>query len=108
MRLLALFAIGLGFAACSPPTAPTAAASPGPDATFRAKLERGMCLGPCPVYAVEIDAAGLVTFTGQRSNAEPSVPCQGRRQWRISPEAVARLEATIDQGRFFTFSDDYS
>jgi hypothetical protein len=91
--------------------APTGAAPisalPRADPTFHARLVRGMCLGACPNYTVEIDAAGLVTFTGDRSTIEPSVACQGRRQWRAAPAAVARLQARVDASGFFGFKDAY-
>ena len=97
-----LLAIGVCVCACGAPSA-----APAPDASFTVKLERGMCLGPCPVYQVEIDHTGLVTFTGSNSNMPPHVPCQGRRQWRIAPANVARLEVAIDQRGFFGFKPAY-
>jgi hypothetical protein len=103
MRRIAAFALLIAgsMAACGAPAA-------GPDPTFHVRLERGMCLGPCPVYQVEIDAAGLVTFNGQNSNVARNAPCQGHRQWRIAPSAVARLEALIDARGFFGFKDNYA
>jgi hypothetical protein len=67
-----------------------------------------MCLGACPYYAVEIDAGGVVTFTGDKSTIEPSVPCFGRRQWRIAPAAVAELRDRVDASGFFGFKDEYA
>jgi hypothetical protein len=87
----------VGVAACSA-TAP----KPQPaDTTFRVSLNRAACFGSCPVYRVEIASDGLVKFTGSKSVAEPSVPCQGARQWRIAPAAVRRLEDFIDRSGFF-------
>jgi hypothetical protein len=97
--------------ACSPAapsSAPPGASPSAQDPTFQATLERGMCLGPCPVYQVAIDSSGLVTFTGSNSNIAPHVPCQGRRQWRIDPAAVARVEALIDRADFFSFKPEYT
>ena len=107
MNRVAAIVLAATTAACSP-AAPPGASSQAPDPTFRAALDRGMCLGPCPVYQVVIDASGLVTFTGSNSNIAPNVPCQGRRQWRISPAAVTRLEALIDRAGFFGFKPDYT
>jgi hypothetical protein len=67
-----------------------------------------MCLGPCPVYKVAIDHAGLVTFTGSNSNIGPNVPCQGVRQWRIEPAKVRHLEALLDRSGFFGLKPQYS
>jgi Domain of unknown function (DUF6438) len=106
VRRIAALALAATTAACAPP-APSRAPPPAQDPTFQATLERGMCLGPCPVYQVVIDASGLVTFTGSNSNIDPDVPCQGRRQWRIAPAAVTRLEALIDRAGFFGFKPAY-
>jgi hypothetical protein len=84
------------------------ARAPRPDPTFRARLVRGMCLGACPSYAVEVDANGLVAFTGARSTIEPSVPCLGRRQWRVTPAAVTRLQDEVDASGFFGLRDAYT
>lgn len=83
------------------------AASAVPDSIFRVSLNRGGCFGSCPVYRVEIRSSGLVRFTGSRSVAEPSVPCQGARRWRIDPTAVARLEALIERKGFSGFKPEY-
>jgi hypothetical protein len=98
-----VLALALLLAACAAPPARSA----GPDATFHVLLQRGMCLGPCPVYQVEIDAGGLVTFVGSRSNIGPDAPCQGKRQWRVAPAAVSQLEALIDRDGFFGLKDEY-
>jgi hypothetical protein len=81
---------------------------PRADPTFHVKLVRGMCLGACPNYAVEIDANGLITFEGAKSMIEPSVPCHGRSQWRIAPAAVAQLRDQVDASGFFGFREDYA
>ena len=101
MRAIAAIAAGAAVLVAS-----TASAAPS-DPTFHAKLERGMCLGACPHYEVEIAADGQVTFTGGRSYIEPSVVCQGERQWQVSPADVATLEALIDRSGFFGFKAEY-
>jgi hypothetical protein len=80
----------------------------GGDPTFHLRLERGMCLGSCPVYTVDIDAAGNVTFVGRKSVTEPSAPCQGERRWKIDAAAVTRLRDLVDRSGFFGFKDSYS
>jgi hypothetical protein len=104
MRRVAILALSLAAGACSAASAPTLDADP----SFRVKLERGMCLGACPVYSVEVDATGLVIFTGRRSMVAPHVPCQGERRWRISAAAVTRLRALIDARGFFGLEDSYA
>ncbi len=80
---------------------------PPPDPTFHVRLERGPCLGACPAYSVDIDAAGHVTFVGRKSTIEPSVPCQGVRHGRISAHGVAALEAAVDRANLFGLKDSY-
>lgn len=80
---------------------------PPSDPTFHARLERGLCYGACPVYTVDIDATGAVTFVGRKSATEPSAPCQGERHWRTPPAAVAKLEAQVEASGFFGFKDAY-
>jgi hypothetical protein len=77
------------------------------DTSFHARLDRGACYGACPVYAVDVDAAGHVRFVGARSVAEPSVPCQGEHGWRVDPSAVAALEAEVDATAFFALKGAY-
>jgi hypothetical protein len=103
---IAAAALTIAVAGCSAPSGP--AAGPQPDPTFRVELDRGMCLGPCPVYKVTIDSSGLVTFTGSNSNVAPNVPCEGVRQWRVAPAKAQRLEALIDHSGFFGFKPDYT
>jgi hypothetical protein len=81
---------------------------PPADPTFRVMLARGMCLGACPRYTVEIDSAGLVTFTGARSTIEPSAPCLGRRRWRVPPAVVTQLQRQVDASGFFGLKDEYA
>ena len=102
MSRIIILAWVAAMAACSAP-----AAAPATDPTFHVILERGMCLAACPNYRVEIDASGQVTFTGSNSFIPPHVPCQGRHQWRIDPAAVVKLEALVDERRFFAFKDKY-
>jgi hypothetical protein len=81
---------------------------PPADPTFRVMLARGMCLGACPRYTVEIDSAGLVTFTGAKSTIEPSAPCLGRRRWRVPPAVVTQLQRQVDASGFFGLKDEYA
>jgi len=82
-------------------------AAPAADPTFQAHLERGPCLGACPVYSVDIDAAGHVTFVGRRSTTEPSVSCQGTRHGLISAHGVSALEASVDRSGVFGLKAAY-
>ena len=77
------------------------------DPTFHARLERGACYGSCPVYTVDVDSAGAVTFVGATSVVRPDAPCQGERRWRIEPGAVTRLESVVDHTGFFAFKAAY-
>jgi hypothetical protein len=69
----------------------------------RVIMERLPCFGTCPVYRVDIDADGTVTFTGERY-----VDSIGARSHRIQPgEAAALMHALVDGG-FFDLADDYT
>jgi hypothetical protein len=78
-----------------------------PDPTFYARLARGPCLGSCPDYSVDIDAAGDVHFLGAQSATGPGVPCQGWHRWNVGPAAAAGLEAKVDASGFFGLEDAY-
>ena len=58
-------------------------------------LQRTSCFGPCPIYAVSIDASGTVPYEGERF-----VRVVGRRTAHIDPAVVARLLARAEQIRF--------
>jgi Domain of unknown function (DUF6438) len=84
------------------------AVAPAADPSFHARLERGHCAGPCPVYSVDIDAAGHVTFLGQTSSVGPSVSCQGLRHGLISAHGVAALQGSVDRSGIFGLPDSYA
>ena len=65
-------------------------------------MQRTSCFGPCPIYAVTIDARGTVTFEG-----EMFVRVVGRQTARIAPSVVARLLASAERIRFFELRDAY-
>ena len=67
-----------------------------------AKLERGGCYGPCPVYAVAIYRDGAVIYDGQFF-----VAITGRITDTVAPEAVALLLANIEQSGFFDLDEFY-
>ena len=70
------------------------------DATIR--LQRTSCFGPCPIYAVTIDARGNVTFDGERF-----VRVIGRQTAQIAPSVVATLLESAERIRFFDLRDAY-
>jgi hypothetical protein len=81
---------------------------PPADPSFRARLDRSPCLGPCPSYGVEIDAAGAVTFEGRAGARDGHVGCKCKLTWRVPAASAARLEAIVDASGFFGFRADYS
>lgn len=57
---------------------------------------------PCPIYTVEIDARGTVTYVGERF-----VRVTGRQTAQIAPSVVAKLLETAERIRFFELRDSY-
>jgi hypothetical protein len=65
-------------------------------------LERGPCLGTCPVYRVTIARSGAVRFEGRRF-----VRDSGRVMGAISRAAVDSLLAELEAGGYFELADRY-
>lgn len=66
-------------------------------------LERGPCFGTCPVYSLEIDAAGGVRYRG-----EGFVRVTGDASDTIPRERVAALAAAFENSDFFALADRYA
>ncbi len=66
------------------------------------EMERGPCFGTCPVYGVEIDAAGVVTFDGRRF-----VEHAGTATAQIDADAAADLMRRIEADGFFDLAARY-
>lgn len=72
---------------------------PSSDGPFRFKvitLERTPCYGTCPVYRVRVDANGLVKYVGVEY-----VKTIGRHSWKISENAVRKLDQLIEKFDYF-------
>ena len=65
-------------------------------------MERGPCFGTCPVYGVEIDAAGTVTFDGRRF-----VDQTGTATAKINPDEAAHLLRSLEADGFFELAPRY-
>jgi hypothetical protein len=103
-------------AADSQPTQPPAQSSPGKStpvqvpatkpglsvAQAEITLERGPCMGMCPVYKVVLKGDGAVVFEGKQG-----VDSVGRFTGRVSPEKVAALVRSIEQKNYFSLDDRY-
>ena len=63
-------------------------------------LERTGCLGPCPVYRVEISGDGAVTFTGTAF-----VKKEGEHNWKIFQAQIDQLNAALEQYDFFAIPE---
>lgn len=62
----------------------------------------GGCMGPCPVYSVEIGGDGTVVFEGDRD-----VAALGRHIYRVDPDEVASLVDAFRAADFFSLDDRY-
>ncbi len=65
-------------------------------------FERTSCYGTCPVYNVDLSAAGVVTFEGIEH-----VAARGRFVWWLSPARVAAIRELFAAARFFELADHY-
>lgn len=72
-------------------------------ADSRVTMQRQPCFGTCPVYTVEIDAAGTVTFRGERF-----VETTGTATDSIGSDAAAALIQELVAGGFFDFAERYT
>jgi len=115
-RTLALIGgLLIGLSACAaadklPPPAstevnsptPMAPASPAVAADFEISLRRGPCFGRCPQYSVRIDAAGRVSFAGERN-----VAALGEAQGQVAPDTLSALIAHLRQPELAALRDIY-
>src|SRR5262245_58326183 len=69
---------------------------------FFITLSRTSCFGPCPIYAVSIDAKGTVKYEGKKF-----VRVTGVQSDQIPVSSVAELLATVDRIRFFEMDHRY-
>ncbi len=69
---------------------------------IRIALERGACFGRCPMYRVELDGSGKVTFDGRNF-----VRDSGQRVDTIPADSVRALAREIEQAGYFAFEDRY-
>jgi hypothetical protein len=65
-------------------------------------LERGPCFGTCPVYDVQIDATGTVTFDGRRF-----VDREGTATAQVPPDSAAALMRSLEADGFFALAPRY-
>jgi hypothetical protein len=69
---------------------------------FAVTLQRTVCFGPCPVYAVSVDASGLVQYDGTRC-----VAVYGHQKSRVPQERLRKLMAAFQDIDFFSLQDVY-
>lgn len=66
------------------------------------RLQRGPCLGKCPVYSVELRADGRVHYLGERN-----VPSPGETRSRIDAQTYSRLAERFAAADFGHIPDIY-
>ncbi len=72
--------------------------TPAPPApAFSVSLQRGPCVGRCPVYELYIDGSGVVTYEGRSD-----VAVVGPQTEQLSPAQVEELMAAVRQAGFFS------
>ena len=65
-------------------------------------MSRGQCFGTCPVYYLEIDGNGKITYKGFFY-----VNVTGERTTQISPQKVKELITAFDNADYFNLRDKY-
>ena len=70
--------------------------------TVNITMSREPCFGTCPIYYLEIDGNGKVTYRGY-----DYVNVTGERTAHISPEKVRELIAAFDNSDYFNLRDRY-
>jgi hypothetical protein len=83
-----------------PVRVPTPPAAPPAGAVIH--FQRIGCEGPCPVYAVIVDADGVVTFDGRDFVDQP-----GPRSWTIGRSDAAELFAAFERVGFWSIPQSY-
>ncbi len=66
------------------------------------RMERGGCYGLCPIYSVEIESDGKVTFDGKFYTKTT-----GKAEARISPRQIEQIVKAIKGADFFSIDDAY-
>jgi hypothetical protein len=95
--------VGLVLACSGTDAADRPSPSPSRSLEFDAiSMHRTMCMGKCPVYAVEISAKGQVTYTGT-----DFVKVKGGRTSRISQDDVELLSVALRRVRFSQMRDKF-
>ncbi|HEY0781444.1 MAG TPA: DUF6438 domain-containing protein [Thermoanaerobaculia bacterium] len=78
------------------------AAAGGTKSAVRIVLDRSVCYGDCPVYRVEIDGDGAVTYVGRAY-----VKVIGTRRATVPRSEVDALLAQFHAAKFFDLKDEY-
>ena len=79
-----------------------AMAAPKDWSSVQIRLSRDACFGTCPVYTVTIAGDGTVTYEGG-----PYTAIQGKRQGKVSREAIAGLVDQFEAAGFFSLQPAY-
>jgi hypothetical protein len=66
------------------------------------QMQRGGCFGSCPVYEVNIDSTGAVSFDGTKYIKAP-----GHHGGSVTPSEVDTLTSEIERINFFKLRDSY-
>jgi ankyrin repeat protein len=74
----------------------------GPLETVHLRLDRGMCLGVCPVYTVDLDGDGQVVYRGS-----DFVDVSGEHHYSVPAEGVARLVQKLRASELWSLRPQY-
>ncbi|WP_159107245.1 DUF6438 domain-containing protein [Azospirillum sp. B4] len=93
-------AMGIVLAGCAPGKS---------DATATTiALKRGACYGTCPVYTIEIQGDGMVTYDGAPSAMGGGTATLGRQTGRADQQGIDTLLAMVRAMDFYHLADRYA
>ena len=92
------FAAAIVLALVSAPAAAQSGVS-----SLRIQMERSACFGTCPVYSLEMQGNGTVTYIGREH-----VRVSGERTWTVDPDSVRALARDMEKAGFFEMKDAYA
>ena len=95
--IAARLALAIGVAGCT-----GKGADAGPPRTVSITMERTPCYGSCPVYRIDLDGSGKVSYEGRGFVKE-----RGRREVTVPAAEVQALAKEIESAGYFTFRDHY-
>jgi hypothetical protein len=92
----------LAFVSCAPISIAEQAAPTQDFSDLEIIMTRGMCLGTCPAYTLQIQGNGEGVYNG-----EYSVSTEGQQTFHVTREQVEELLDAFETAEFYSLEDSY-